>query len=353
LHENRGKGIAVRRAFYIPHFSNPPGPRSGPLRTPEAASRFVRRIYDFVTNELRDYVATSSHFAVILHPCISPNPLRGEAGCHAYLLQRGSHDWAIIRAAYGNDEGVMELRGSVDEYEVDLSIDKITSSAKHIHPKGLTLTEKGAKEVRLPPSLSRRPVLLEDQIHEISALLRRFYLRWPPGKHRLEFSLTSEGIFFTECANYTDAELSRLLVAGKGVSTSKLERIDGRVGTVVRIDESKDSGLSKVSDAMMIYVPSMKRDRMIAATLRIAKGAKSGVIILVPGSLGSHTILRLREFAQQERKPIYIMSTLGKSVEVYGDGIKVDFDPYQKEMKLSELRHGQWVLGQVLRLSPT
>src|SRR4029077_11355058 len=285
LRENPGKGVAVRRAFFIRNFSNPPGPRSGPLFSPESVSRFVKKIFDFAKDELREYIASESHFACILHPFISPDPMEGEAGCHAYLFQRGSNSWALIRASYGNDEGVMELRNSVDQYEVNLSRDVVERFPKHIHLKGLVVTAKGAKEVRVPPHLVRRAVLSEDQIHEISALLRTFYQEWT-GKLRLEFSVTSEGIFFTECANYTATELDRALFStSESESLPKLGMLEGRVGTVVRIDENKQMGLGKLSEAILIYIPNMKRDLMIRTTLRIAKGARSGVIVLFPGSL--------------------------------------------------------------------
>jgi len=348
LRSNKGKGVAVRRAFFIQGVTSPPGPRSAAIFSPKKVSSFVEKIFSFARDELSEYLNSNSHFACILHPFINPRARKGEAGCDAYLYEMKGDCWAVIRAVYGNDEGAVVLPQFADSYLVNLTRDQIWSKELKTHQRGLTLTAEGAKETKLPNHLVHRQVLSDDQILSVSRMLRKSCNKL--GDHiRLEFSVTEEGIFFTECAKYTESEMPMIQV-----KTDAPLLVDFKeVGTIVKVSTACEPDVTTLCKARVIFMPNMSRDRMIAVTLKIAKYVQSGTMILFPGSLTSHHIVRLREFIERERKSVHIMSTRGQTVRVSGDEILIEYSGQRSLLTFHKSVEGKWKPFQTISLGTT
>lgn len=260
--ENPKRDIYVGRAYYVPHFPNPPGPRFV-VGNPKSLVLRVADHFDFVIQSKYD-ARQGAQIGVILHPWINPRiPLGG--GC-VTLAENGPKK-IVIEAIYGLDEGIQSFPH--DFYLVDFGKDKIIEKIIAEKKECLEVDPKlRVTTVSVPQKYWQKQVLEDRIILSIAQDFRRFIKKYGP--HRLEYAFEKEGVYYRECIPFA-------------LSQEKAPKVREE-GKVFRLNTRSD--LPKINkEKKIIFVdPIVIKRRQMNLLTFLATQTQDKKIILYPGS---------------------------------------------------------------------
>jgi hypothetical protein len=265
---NPNKGIAIRRAYFVPGFEYPPGPRSASVETVDVAIEEVKKIFDFAIQNKLD--KQDSEIEVFMHPFINPEPpmIGGSITPH-----RNEGNEIIIESIYGNDEGVQSFPH--DSYIVDYSKKEIIEKVIQNKSKCLKIM-KGSYEVfEISENLRNKQILNDELIISLSNEFEK--VSTLVGQCRLEFAIIEEGVYFTECIPFL-------------VKTQ--QKIPHEVYRVKNVQD-----IEKLKSGDIVYIdPQIIRERRMDLITSLAFKLPQGTVILYPGSTTTaHSAIILRE----------------------------------------------------------
>jgi len=260
--EDPQRNIYVGRAYFVPDFPNPPGPRFV-VGDPKTLVLRVADHFDFAIQN-KYHLKRGSQIGVILHPWINPRiPLGG--GCIS-LAENGPKK-IVIEAIFGLDEGVQSFPH--DFYIVDMAsekiIEKVIAEKKECLEVDLKLR---VTPVSVPKKYWQKQVLEEETILTIAKDFKRFVEKFGP--HRLEYAFQNEGVYYRECIPFI-------------IRKEKAPEIKEE-GEVFRLNTKSD--LPKIGkEQRIIFVdPIVIKKRMMNLLTFLATQAQDKKIILYPGS---------------------------------------------------------------------
>jgi hypothetical protein len=301
------RNIYVGRAYFVPDFPNPPGPRFV-VGDVNALALRVADHFDFAIQNRYDK-KKGSQIGVILHPWINPRiPLGG--GC--ITLAENGPKKIIIEAIYGIDEGVQGFPH--DFYIVDFNKNKIIERVIAEKKECLEVDSKiRVSPVSVPKNYWHKQVLEDKTILDIAHDFKRFVKKYGP--HRLEYAYQREGVYFRECVPF---------VVGK----ERLPEICEK-GEVFRLNTKSD--LPKIGKRQrIIFVdPIVIKKRQMNLLTFLATNTHDKKIILYPGSATTgHMATIFRETG-------HLVVFVGD--EIFKDGEKITVKTQNRELIVQRL----------------
>lgn len=268
------RGVYVGRAYYVPNLSNPPGPRSSSVTSPEIVIKNIIEIYDFAIKN--HYVIPGSQMGCILYPFISPTVPYGGGSIHPLNSENNT---LCVEAIYGVDEGIQSLPH--DTYLIDARTLKVRHSQIGIKKYCLVASSSLTyQKITVPIQFQKRAVCSESWLYELARDYMRFEKQY--GEHRLEFAMQLEGIYFRECVPYESS---------KNVTV----HTDGIVQKI-----NSNSHMNNMNNGMKKHIlfvdPEIILHRKMDIITELAFMLSPGRIILYPGTASTaHAATILRE----------------------------------------------------------
>ena len=256
------RNIYVGRAYFIPNFHNPPGPRFV-IGDPQSLIKRVADHFDFAIQNKYDRIK-EAQIGVILHPWINPRiPLGG--GC--VTLAEEKKKTIVVEAIFGLDEGVQS--NPHDFYILDFAegkiIDKIIAEKKECLEVDANLR---VTSTPVPNKFSSQPVLNEKTILTIARDFKRFIGKFGP--HRLEFALQREGVYYRECLPFV-------------FHKEKVPQVDEK-GQVFKLNTQTDLPRIGRKQRIIFVDPMVIKKRKMNLLTFLATTTQDKKIILYPGS---------------------------------------------------------------------
>lgn len=256
------RNIYVGRAYFVPDFPNPPGPRFV-IGDPKTLILRVADHFDFAIQNKYD-AKKEAQIGVILHPWINPRiPLGG--GC-VTLAENGLKK-IVIEVIYGLDEGVQSFPH--DFYIVDMASGKVIEKVIAEKRECLEVDEAfRVAPVPVPKKYWPKQVLANKIILVIAQDFKRFTQKYGP--HRLEYAFQKEGVYYRECVPFI-------------VRKEKAPEVREE-GKVFRLNTKSD--LPKIGkEQRIIFIdPIIIKKRMMNLLTFLATNVQDKKIILYPGS---------------------------------------------------------------------
>lgn len=268
------RNIYVGRAYFLPNFPNPPGPRFV-VGDPKSLVLRVADHFNFAIQS-KYHRKPRAQIGVILHPWINPRiPLGG--GCVA--LAENSSKRIIIETIYGLDEGVQAFPH--DFYLVDFDkekiIDKVIAEKKECLEVDSNLRVTAAP---VPENYWLKQVLDDKIILTIAQDFKRFVKKYGP--HRLEYAFQKEGVYYRECVPFI-------------IHKEKAPEIRER-GKVFRLKTKSDLLQIDREERIIFVDPIVIKKRKMNLLTFLATETKDKKIILYPGSATTgHAAIIFRE----------------------------------------------------------
>ncbi len=283
--ENKNRGVYAGRAYYVPSYESPPGPRSSSVTDEKIIIHEIKKLFDFAIHNKFD--EPGAQIGTILHPFISPKIPYG-GGSITPMVDGKSK--VVIETIYGVDEGIQTLPH--DTYVVDYTNERIVERTLTTKTECMeTTSQLSISMVSVPRQLQKSAVMIDQDILQLARSYNNFSSIFGP--HKIEFASQPEGIFFLECVPFRP-DISKKTVEAKG-----------RVKTISSIGDIKTVSLQDTIIAIDHHV-IRQRNMDVITTLAFSLPPKR--IILYPGSAStahSATILRERGhvlvFVKQER----------------------------------------------------
>ncbi|MCD6215980.1 MAG: hypothetical protein J7J92_02810 [Candidatus Aenigmarchaeota archaeon] len=268
--KNPKKGVAVRRAYFVPGLENPPGPRSSAVEDLKTAIENVKKILKFAIENKFD--KKGSEIEVFFHPFINPK-IPSSGGCVT-----PNENYILIEAIYGNDESVQSFPH--DKYKIDIEKKEILNKKVEKKEKTLSATGTEYREVDIPKKLQTKQVLTDEQIIKIAEMWKKLSLLFGP--HRLEFDIIDNKIFFIECTAFKSEKLEK--------KYRKMTK-----GYIKRI--KTDSDINNIRGCKIIFIdPEVIRKRKMGILTKLACTLPKNTTILFPGSATTaHASIIFRE----------------------------------------------------------
>ncbi len=271
--ENNTRGVYAGRAYYVPSYENPPGPRSSSVTDEKIILQEIRKLLDFAIHNKFD--EPGAQIGTILHPFISPKIPYG--GGSITPSPEGKTQ-IVIEVIYGIDEGIQTLPH--DSYIVDYEKGRIEHKTIASKTTCLeTTSQLTISKVSVPEHLQTVAVLIDQDIVQLARAFKNFVTIFGP--HRLEFASQPEGIYFLECVPF------RPVLSPKGMEAK------GQVKIIRSID---DIPTVSPHDKIIFIDPKVIQRRNMDVITTLAFSLPSKRIILYPGSASTaHAATILRE----------------------------------------------------------
>ena len=271
--ENSTQGVYAGRAYYVPSYENPPGPRSSSVTDEKIIIQEIKKLFDFaIQNKFDEFGA---QIGTILHPFISPKVPYGGGGM---TPSPNGKTQVIIETIYGVDEGIQTLPH--DSYIVDYEKGCILQKTIVIKKTCLeTTSQLTISKVSVPLHVQKVAVLSNQDIVQLARAFKNFVTIFGP--HRLEFASQPEGIYFLECVPF------RPVMSPKGMEAK------GQVKTICSVE---DIPTVTPFDKIIYIDPKVIQRRNMDVITTLAFSLPSKRIILYPGSASTaHAATILRE----------------------------------------------------------
>jgi len=206
IDESVSHAALVRRAFVVPEFENPPGPRFLGLTTPEKVITAIKDLFKFAIDQKYHEVKDSQISGWIEPPSTVLDLEKFEKDPESTLIPYGGYgifldDKVLIYSVFGINEGVQSL--VADRYEVEFRRNRAFILRKEIPQKNLmmcTTKKSGSQLIQVPVDMQFDQVLSDTEITEVARVV--YDLSQKYGPQRVEFSTDENGICFNEVADY-------------------------------------------------------------------------------------------------------------------------------------------------------
>src|SRR3989344_4759163 len=206
IDESVSHAALVRRAFVVPEFENPPGPRFLGLTTPEKVITAIKDLFKFAIDQKYHEVKDSQISGWIEPPSTVLDLEKFEKDPESTLIPYGGYgvfldDKVIIYSVFGINEGVQSL--VADRYEIEFRRKRAFILRKEIPQKNLmlcTTKKSGSQLIQVPVDMQFDQVLSDAEIAEVARVVYELSQKYGP--QRVEFSTDEGGICFNEVADY-------------------------------------------------------------------------------------------------------------------------------------------------------
>lgn len=271
--ENPNRGVYAGRAYYVPSYENPPGPRSSSVTDEKIIIHEIKKLFDFAIQNTFD--EHGAQIGTILHPFISPKIPYGGG---SMTPSPDGKTQVIIETIYGVDEGIQTLPH--DSYIVDYKKDCMLQRSIAVKTACLETTSQLAiSKVSVPKDLQKVAVFSNQDIGQLARAFKNFVTIFGP--HRLEFASQPEGIYFLECVPF------RPILSPKSMESK---------GQVKIIHAIEDIPTVSSNDKIISIDPKIIQQRNMDVITTLAFSLPPKRIILYPGTASTaHAATILRE----------------------------------------------------------